>query len=1002
MNLTEEKVNELVNLVRKRFPGWQGFSDERFLKDETNYKRAAAAKATELLGETVLRELAADGGFDEFIARLEKVGRSTNLLYQAVPTSGDLSILYQKSLDKSAFCVAILDLLYGEGPTHFRLDRFAAYCKDQNLPNKWTFPTYFLFLLFPDKELFIKPSPVRWFMDFAGAEITFASAPASPFYAWVKSVAGQLLISLAEHGAKDMIDIQSFIWVCAGEAKRSGKALLNASKRAEFSALYAEFSRSFLPTEEGKQHAAMYSQGREQARANFTAVTAAADQGQDVTEQVLLKFLPYVDSPPNRQKDAWVHVAPAINADVKSWFENRGWVKPEDWPAIALAVLTFVRRCVAEPAELGAACDELIGTRQVKGLQTGMLTPILNALRPDDFAIVNGKSLRVLNHFASASFKQTLADYPRANAAMRQLVAEMRNTIGTASSVGVAELDLFDMFSHWLVALKAYPFEAKRNSREGGDGRDDVAKDFPAAPPYFTRRTFELLAGLHDSPTKVYYDKHRADLATYVEQPLRRLFTDVAAEMTEPVLSLMETDKGIIAKIPKNDHGQGGAWDFYWGAFYPKGTKRVEGTQLYVWVSRDVVDIGFIVRDENGEHHDRFLRNCRSNLAALTDILRPQAASGFTYGYHDDDELGDSLATGRRTGPSLEEWLRDPGAAGVQANTVLPMDGVLGMSASELKTRVVKAFRDLFPFVLLAVSDDPVPVIRGYLEPGQGTEEPLQPVYSLADCARDTSMPEDELKRWVRAIERKKQAIIYGPPGTGKTFVAEKLARHLVGGGAGFAELIQFHPAYAYEDFIQGIRPETRADGGLKYPLVPGRFLEFCNRAQPAKGRCVLIIDEINRANLARVFGELMYLLEYRDKEIPLAGGRSLRIPDNVRLIGTMNTADRSIALVDYALRRRFAFLPLYPQYEVLERFHSGTGFPVQRLTVVLKELNERIGDRHYSVGITHFLRTDIAEQIEDIWRMEIEPYIEEYFFDQQDKADAFRWERIGERILKG
>lgn len=263
-------------------------------------------------------------------------------------------------------------------------------------------------------------------------------------------------------------------------------------------------------------------------------------------------------------------------------------------------------------------------------------------------------------------------------------------------------------------------------------------------------------------------------------------------------------------------------------------------------------------------------------------------------------------------------------------------------------------------------------------------------------------MPEDELRRWVRAIERKKQAIIYGPPGTGKTFVAEKLARHLVGGGAGFAELIQFHPAYAYEDFIQGIRPETRADGGLKYPLVPGRFLDFCGRAQPAKGRCVLIIDEINRANLARVFGELMYLLEYRDKEIPLAGGRSLRIPDNVRLIGTMNTADRSIALVDYALRRRFAFLPLYPQYEVLEHFHSGTGFPVQRLTDVLKELNARIGDRHYSVGITHFLRTDIAEQIEDIWRMEVEPYIEEYFFDQQDKADAFRWERIGERILKG
>jgi len=276
----------------------------------------------------------------------------------------------------------------------------------------------------------------------------------------------------------------------------------------------------------------------------------------------------------------------------------------------------------------------------------------------------------------------------------------------------------------------------------------------------------------------------------------------------------------------------------------------------------------------------------------------------------------------------------------------------------------------------------------------------LNPEYPLAECASETGFAENLLARWVRAIERKKQAIIYGPPGTGKTYLAEHLAKHLIGSGDGFAELVQFHPAYAYEDFIQGIRPQARGDGILDYPGVPRRSLEFCKHAKKRADRCVLIIDEINRANLARVFGELMYLLEYRNQTVPLASGGFFRIPDNVRMIGTMNTADRSIALVDHALRRRFAFLALYPNYHVLKQYHENTSFNVQPLIQTMEKLNTQIADRHYEVGITYFLREDLSDQIEDIWRMEIEPYLEEYFFDQQDKAEAFRWENIEKDIL--
>ncbi len=314
----------------------------------------------------------------------------------------------------------------------------------------------------------------------------------------------------------------------------------------------------------------------------------------------------------------------------------------------------------------------------------------------------------------------------------------------------------------------------------------------------------------------------------------------------------------------------------------------------------------------------------------------------------------------------------------------------------ENETKLAESFNEGLSEEMLVIEGEDQEVVEEL-----DAETRLNQEYPLSQLAAETGFDEAELARWVRAIERKGQAILYGPPGTGKTYLAEKLAQHLIGGGDGFSDLVQFHPAYAYEDFIQGIRPQSE-DGDLTYPLVPGRFLEFCEMARSRRGRCVLIIDEINRANLARVFGELMYLLEYRNRQIPLAGGGLLKIPPNVRLIGTMNTADRSIALVDHALRRRFAFLALYPDYEILRRYHQReqTGFPVEDLIKILTRLNRQINDAHYAVGITFFLHKDLADQLEDIWRMEIEPYLEEYFFDQPEKVDDFRWPKVAQQVF--
>ena len=191
----------------------------------------------------------------------------------------------------------------------------------------------------------------------------------------------------------------------------------------------------------------------------------------------------------------------------------------------------------------------------------------------------------------------------------------------------------------------------------------------------------------------------------------------------------------------------------------------------------------------------------------------------------------------------------------------------------------------------------------------------------------------DFLEEIEALLEDKKQVIFQGPPGTGKTFVAQKLARHLAGSDERVT-LVQLHPSYAYEDFVQGFRP-TLKDGQPGFELRDGPLLRAARLAREAPdAKHFLVIDEINRGNLAKVLGELYFLLEYRDKKIRLQyqgdEEEDFALPPNLYFIGTMNTADRSIALVDLALRRRFYFVEFHPDDEpvkgVLRRWICATG----------------------------------------------------------------------------
>jgi len=541
------KIESLIELVRRRYPEWQDFTHPPFVKDEITSKQGAISKAAELLNKPALDTLMARGEFDEFMERLDKITRDNNLLWRNVPSAGDTAVLLHPDLHKPTFCTHIRNLLHGDRASPERLQTFSNYLTEQNLPNKWPFPTYLLFICHPDSEMFVKPRTAAWLLKFMGspfmgrAKAVIGPPDGNTYHALLKT-ANLLREALAPFGARDMVDVQSFIWVCAQESKTS----------------------------------------------------------------------------------------------------------------------------------------------------TGHL-----------------------------------------------------------DAKGQIELD--------------------------------VPPTIPASHTHY--------------------------------------------EISAAPVFLQEKD--------------------------------------------------------------------------TMDSYLPQA----------------------------------------------------------------------------------------------------HPAYSSDDCAQETGIEVAEIDRWIRAIHRKGQAVFYGPPGTGKTFVAGKVAQQLVSAGNGVLELVQFHPAYAYEDFMQGIRPLTHPNNQLTYELVPGRFLQFCEQAQQRSGISVLIIDEINRANLAAVFGELMYLLEYREATVPLAAGGAFHIPANARILGTMNTADRSIALVDHALRRRFAFVHLGPNTAVLRHYHTQTGYNPNKLITILERLNRTIADPHYLVGHSYFLHPDLPTQLPDIWQMEIEPYLEEYFFDQPNQVDAFRWSQIRKQL---
>lgn len=273
---------------------------------------------------------------------------------------------------------------------------------------------------------------------------------------------------------------------------------------------------------------------------------------------------------------------------------------------------------------------------------------------------------------------------------------------------------------------------------------------------------------------------------------------------------------------------------------------------------------------------------------------------------------------------------------------------------------------------------------------------------SLEELADELMWEPGRLRMVIHGLEDKGQVIFQGPPGTGKTFVARRIAQWYKKQGGDY-RIVQFHPSYSYEDFVEGFRPVRFEDHQVGYDLVKGPLRLIAEEAEAKpEATFILVIDEINRGNVSNILGELYFLLEYREEGVDLQySHESFQLPENLWFIGTMNTTDRSIALVDAALRRRFYFFGLYPDEPpvqgLLRRWLRENNRDAVWVADLVDAANRKLNDRHLGIGPSHFMKKDTLDEarVRFIWEQAVIPYIEEQCFGDEGRLAEFAYDRL-------
>jgi len=335
---------------------------------------------------------------------------------------------------------------------------------------------------------------------------------------------------------------------------------------------------------------------------------------------------------------------------------------------------------------------------------------------------------------------------------------------------------------------------------------------------YFTEQTYQLLKQLEANPTRRFYDANKLTLDQYVQKPFQNLLQNIASQLPDPIIQAMEISNFFSARFNVDDI-------IYWDRinsylnkdFYLKANNPTNNAHFFILLSNEILHFGFTINGYADQYRQRFEDNCKACFYLLPQILPltvdKQKAMMGNYDLIAEFQSNKIMQFTELILPALFKcYTQDE----THITKYFFTSQLSVYSKEKLTQQITDYFTQIFPLIILATSDNPMPEIERYLK-AVGIIPEIESSYPLDQLLAETYLESETIELWLRALDRKKQIILYGPPGTGKTFLAKRLAKYLTDGNIDRIELVQFHPAYSYEDFMQGLRPHINEAGQLTY-----------------------------------------------------------------------------------------------------------------------------------------------------------------------------------------